>query len=112
MALLVKWNGAKRKIDAIKVVRQVFGLGLKEAKDVVDNREAGFLCTQLQWLALRGLYMTDAQSPRGDKYVNDWMVETYQRRLTPTDLSDNEPYNDLPVYPPNAIREFFDGEDV
>jgi large subunit ribosomal protein L7/L12 len=34
--VILKGSGAK-KIQVIKVVRQITGLGLKEAKDVVDN---------------------------------------------------------------------------
>jgi large subunit ribosomal protein L7/L12 len=30
-------NGGEKKINAIKVVREVTGLGLKEAKDAVEN---------------------------------------------------------------------------
>jgi|SRR5271156_5677879 len=32
---------SRRKIEAIKVLRQSTGLGLKEAKDVVDSMEKG-----------------------------------------------------------------------
>jgi hypothetical protein len=32
---------AGRKIEAIKILREATGLGLKEAKDLVDSHEAG-----------------------------------------------------------------------
>lgn len=34
---VVLTNGGEKKINAIKVVREVTGLGLKEAKDAVEN---------------------------------------------------------------------------
>ncbi|MDD5360218.1 MAG: 50S ribosomal protein L7/L12 [Sulfurovaceae bacterium] len=34
---VVLTSGGEKKINAIKVVREVTGLGLKEAKDAVDN---------------------------------------------------------------------------
>jgi len=74
--LLCRYNGGK-KICAIKAVRLVFALGLKEAKALVEDYNRGFLMTQLQWIALRGEYMSMNEDGRR-MFINDWMVETYR----------------------------------
>ena len=73
--LLCRYNGGN-KICAIKAVRTVFSMGLKEAKALIEDDDRGFLMTQLQWIALRGEYMF----MNGDQrrlFINDWMVESY-----------------------------------
>jgi len=73
--MLCRYNSGK-KICAIKAVRTVFAMGLKEAKALVEDYDRGFLMTQLQWLALRGEYML----MNGDErrlFINDWMIEPY-----------------------------------
>lgn len=86
---LCRYNATK-KINAIKSVRRVFNLGLKEAKDAVES-EHGFLMTELQWIALRGEYLSGnltRVSGANPLNTNDWRVETYIRR-DPLDLTDN-----------------------
>lgn len=83
--LLVKFGSRRNKINAIKAVRTVFGLGLKEAKEAVESAN-GFIVTRLQWLALSSLYGL----AKGTEPANEWSVLPYNSQR-PLDLTDHEP---------------------
>ena len=62
----VKFNPGERKLVAVKCLKQNLNLGLKEAKDCVDNRE--FECTKEQYLIIKALLISAGAY---DFYIKD-----------------------------------------
>jgi hypothetical protein len=92
MHLQVTYEGP-RKLYALIAIRKVFGMGIKESKEVLEHPE-GFVCTQLQWIALRGQYMLKAHTTAPNLNINDWHVQKYVLRM-PLYLSNRNPMKEL-----------------
>lgn len=82
----------ERKINAIKAVRKIAGIGLKEAKDACEN-ESGFIVYASQCAAIIAEYEVAFRSPQtGHRHSQfDWAVGEYTSS-EPTDLRGHSPH--------------------
>lgn len=95
-------NDTHSKIRAIKAVRSVFGLGLKEAKDVVERNgayEFGVICSNLQRIAVCGEYAEyNHAGVRSDS--SDFHFEPIPEVLYREDFT-----NKQPIMPPRYTND-------
>lgn len=84
----VKYIGS-HKIQAIKTVREIFGLGLKEAKDIVEGDPARV--TTLQKFAILGVYLADAYDNGREVWPSDWTFVGIPPADKYENLTENQP---------------------
>lgn len=95
-------EGVHHKIKAIKAVRVVFGLGLKEAKGVVERTgtyEFGIICTNLQRMAVCGEYVACFEQD-GIPHADDFHFESIPEAMFREDFTKR-----LPIVPQRYVYD-------